>query len=169
VSGLAVLLVRCALGVDRMTDDVRQDADVAAIQHALDRADAEINSHRGKPIGKKAAKALTADLEFVARRVTALRAQLAAQEQEIARLTVVISKRFDDDNKPVSFASLMDGIDSRHVQDCVYDIVIWHIRRADAAESARDAAHAEVARLKEFIVSDGRRFAALAGPPEGQP
>jgi hypothetical protein len=30
---------------------------------------------------------------------------------------VVISKRFDDDNKPVSFASLMDGIDSRHVQD----------------------------------------------------
>ena len=69
-----------------------------------------------------------------------LRAQLAAQEQEIARLT-------------------------RIGEMCGADADRWALKYRDA-KSVRDAALAEVARLKGYMSEDDL---AAAGLPEGQP
>lgn len=37
--------------------------------------------------------------------------------------------------RPVSFAALIDSIDSRQLQDTVYELLIWHLRRAAEAEA----------------------------------
>lgn len=45
---------------------------------------------------------------------------------------------------PMSFSSVIDGIDSRQTQEAVENLVVWHMRRAEQADAERDAARAQV-------------------------
>jgi hypothetical protein len=135
--------------------------------------------------------------------VSALLAQLAAQEHENARLKKAISANHATDPAWTidDFANLAEAnrADSESVDehgtpngyDMTYDYEAVHRARNEriaAAESARDAALAQVAQLREAlqaIINDAlghehdplwivrrdviQSAAALAGPPEGQP
>jgi len=90
--------------------------------------------------------ALTAAREEIA----ALTQQRDELQAEVARLTAERERfdAFDTHNQmPVSFASVMDSIDSRHLSEAVETLVFWHRKNKEAAEAQRDAL---LAALREY-------------------
>lgn len=81
-----------------------------------------------------------------------VRCRLEQAEADVARLTAenaALKAKLDvttDDFGcvPMSFSSVIDGIDSRQTQEAVENLVVWHMRRAEQADAERDAARAQV-------------------------
>lgn len=68
-------------------------------------------------------------------------ADVARLTAENAALKAKLDATTDDFGcVPVSFSSVIDGIDSRQTQEAVENLVVWHMRRAEKAEAERDAA-----------------------------
>lgn len=62
-----------------------------------------------------------------------LQEQLSALTVELERFAHLDSR--GPDGRRYSFAALCDSIDSKDLEGQVYDLVIWHIRRAEKAEA----------------------------------
>lgn len=74
-----------------------------------------------------------------------LRAEVARLTAENAALKAKLDVTTDDFGcVPMSFSSVIDGIDSRQTQEAVENLVVWHMRRAEQADAERDAARAQV-------------------------
>jgi hypothetical protein len=73
----------------------------------------------------------------------AIREALSSQEEELRTVREErdrLRSRLDSTSEefgcvPVSFASLCEGIDSRHLRARVEELVIWHIRKRESAEA----------------------------------
>lgn len=63
--------------------------------------------------------------------IETLRSQVEEWKQRVAYLD-----GRGRDGRNFSFASLCDSIDSKWLEEQVTDLVMWHIRRAEAAESS---------------------------------
>ena len=69
-----------------------------------------------------------------ASRETVLSEAVARAEAAEQRLDDILNKSVPPDYRPVSFAALCDSLDSKQLEATVYQLLIWHIRRAEAAE-----------------------------------
>lgn len=79
-------------------------------------------------------------------------ADVARLTAENAALKAKLDATTDDFGcVPVSFSSVIDGIDSRQTQEAVENLVVWHMRRAEKAEAERDAALATATEAAETV------------------
>jgi hypothetical protein len=80
--------------------------------------------------------------------------KLREAQAEIERLKAIADVTDLTDGQPISFAALCDSIDSKRLTDQVYDLVINHIRRREAAE-ARCAELKQKALEMRGIIANG--------------
>jgi hypothetical protein len=81
-------------------------------------------------------------------------AKLREAQAEIERLKAIADVTDLTDGQPISFAALCDSIDSKRLTDQVYDLIINHIRRREAAE-ARCAELKQKALEMRGIIANG--------------
>ncbi len=94
--------------------------------------------------------------ELLGTDLVALREAHAKLQEEHERLKARLDAEWQGElERRVSFACVMDSIDSRQLQETIEELVIWHIRRADHAE-------AEVARLTQELATLRERQAECA-------